>query len=97
MFEIHVSNLSYDTTEEELRNAFEEYGDVKSAKIAADSDTGRSRGFAFVAMLDDVEATQAIEALDHADLAGRRINVRRSKDKGNRHNRDQRRRSSHDD
>ena len=84
MTEIHVSNLSYEVTEDELRNAFEEYGEVTWVTIMIDRDTSRSRGFAFVMMPSDSEAKQAIEALDRIEMAGRLVSVKQSKGKSSR-------------
>ncbi len=72
---IFVGNLSYNTTEESLREAFEAHGTVKSAKVISDRETGRSRGFGFVEMPDDNQARAAIEALDGKPLDGRPIKV----------------------
>ncbi len=75
MTNIYVGNLSYEATEEDLRTAFEQYGQVSSVNIIQDRETGRSRGFAFVEMSDGIEAKQAIEKLDLTDIAGRRVTV----------------------
>jgi RNA recognition motif-containing protein len=93
MFEIYVGNLPYGTSEAELLDAFETYGEVESIKIVTD----RTRNYAFVVMPNEDEAAQATEALDQTDLAGQRINVRRSKDKGHKHSRVQRNRNRFDD
>jgi len=71
---LYVGNLSWDTTEQEIRNAFSAYGEVTSVKLVEDRDTGRPRGFGFVEM-DDQGALEAIEALDGKDLGGRNIKV----------------------
>lgn len=71
---IYVGNLSYSTTSDELRELFAEHGQVDSAAVIMDRDTGRSRGFGFVEMPDDA-GRAAIEALDGADLGGRKLNV----------------------
>ena len=60
---IYVGNLSYSTTEETLRETFEQFGQVNEVSIITDRDTGRPRGFAFVEMADDDEAAKAIGAL----------------------------------
>ncbi len=75
MKNIYVGNLSWSLSEDELRDAFEEYGMVSSCKIISDRDTGRSRGFAFVEMDEDDEAEAAIEALNGYELAGRNLRV----------------------
>ncbi len=71
---IYVGNLSYRTTEDELRNAFAEYGEVLSARIIQDRETSRSRGFGFVEMPDDAGKT-AIDAMNGKDLGGRALKV----------------------
>lgn len=71
---IYVGNLSYNSTEDTLRAAFEEYGTVHSARVITDRETGRSRGFGFVEMDNDA-ADAAIEALNGADLDGRALRV----------------------
>ena len=75
MTNIYVGNLSYEATEDDIRTAFEQYGQVSSVNIIQDRETGRSRGFAFVEMSDGTEAKQAIEKLDLTDIAGRRVTV----------------------
>lgn len=72
---LYVGNLSFDTSEEALRAAFAEYGNVSSARIITDRETGRSRGFGFVEM-DDAQAGQtAISALDGTEMDGRSLTV----------------------
>ena len=72
---LYVGNLSYEMSEENLRNEFAEYGEVKSAKIITDRDTGRSRGFGFVEMNSDDEGKKAMEALAGKDCEGRQLVV----------------------
>lgn len=72
---IYVGNLSFDATEEDLRQAFGAQGEVTSANIITDRDTGRSRGFGFVEMPNDEEARKAIEAVNMTEIAGRAVNV----------------------
>jgi len=72
---MYVGNLSYEMSEENLRNEFAEYGEVKSAKIITDRDTGRSRGFGFVEMNSDGEGKKAMEALNGKDFEGRELIV----------------------
>jgi RNA recognition motif-containing protein len=72
---IYVGNLSYGMTEDELREAFAAYGDVTSAKILMDRETGRSRGFAFVEMPNKSEGEAAIAQLNGKDLGGRALRV----------------------
>ena len=72
---IFVSNLSFNVQDEDLREFFTPYGEVSSAKIITDRETGRSRGFGFVEMSDDTAAKQAIAELDQAAVEGRTIKV----------------------
>lgn len=73
---IFVSKLNFKTREDDLRQAFEEFGEVTSASIILDKETGRSRGFGFVEMPNDDEARAAIEALNDAEFDGRTIVVK---------------------
>ncbi len=72
---IYVGNLSFQTTEENLREAFEGYGNVSSVNIITDKFSGESRGFAFVEMSNNDEGNAAIQGLNGADLGGRNIKV----------------------
>jgi RNA recognition motif-containing protein len=72
---LFVGNLSFQTTNESLRAAFEPFGEVTSANVITDRDTGRSRGFGFVEMSSSDAASNAIEELDGSEIDGRRINV----------------------
>src|ERR1700734_720323 len=72
---IYVSNLSFNVTDEDLQDYFAEYGEVSSAKVIMDRETGKSRGFAFVEMSDDEAAQKAIQELDGASVDGRTIGV----------------------
>jgi len=72
---LYVGNLSYEMSEENLRSEFAEYGEVKSAKIITDRDTGRSRGFGFVEMNSDGEGKKAMEELNGKDFEGRELVV----------------------
>ena len=72
---IYVGNLSFDTSSEELRAAFADHGEVADARVITDRETGRSRGFGFVEMVDNSEAQAAIEKLNGTSLQGRTINV----------------------
>ena len=72
---VYVGNLSYDLSEEDLKSAFEEYGEVTSAKIISDRYSGRSKGFGFIEMTSDDEGKAAIEGLTGKELAGRAIVV----------------------
>lgn len=72
---IYVGNLSFDTTESDVEQAFSEYGDVKTVNIVKDRDTGRSRGFGFVEMRDHQSGQQAIEGLNLKEIDGRSVTV----------------------
>lgn len=75
MTNIYVGNLSYRATEDQLREAFGQYGEVSQVSIIMDRETGRSRGFAFVEMPNNEEAQSAIENLHQQEVAGRRVTV----------------------
>lgn len=75
MKKIYVGNFSFNMTEEQLRAMFEPYGAVESATLVTDRDTGRSRGFGFVAMTNDEEAEKAMAALNGKDAGGRALVV----------------------
>lgn len=72
---IYVSNLNYRTESESLQELFEQYGEVSSANIITDRETGRSRGFGFVDMPNDTEGQSAIDALNETEFDGKTINV----------------------
>ena len=72
---LFVGNLSFDTTEEAVREAFQEFGEITEAKVITDRMTGRSRGFAFVEMASQEAATKAIQEMDGTQLDGRSIRV----------------------
>lgn len=72
---LYVGNLSYSTTDETLREAFEEYGLVETVTIITDRETGRPRGFGFVEMPNDEEAQSAIDAMNGQQLDGRPLTV----------------------
>jgi RNA recognition motif-containing protein len=74
---LYVGNLSFQTTADDLRTAFAEYGPVDSAQVATDRGTGQSRGFAFVEMASGAE--QAIQALNGSEYQGRRLTVNEAK------------------
>ena len=78
---IYVSNLSFNVQDEDLREFFTPYGEVTSAKIITDRETGRSRGFGFVEMSDDTAAKKAIAELDQASVDGRTVKVMEAKPK----------------
>jgi len=72
---LYVGNLSYSTTDADLREAFSAYGTVSSASVIMDRETGRSRGFGFVEMPEDAEAREALAGLAGKDLQGRPLTV----------------------
>lgn len=78
---IYVGNLPYSVQDEELREAFEPYGDVMSAEVIFDRRTQRSRGYGFVEMQNDDEGHEAIAALNGSDFQGRELRVDESKPK----------------
>ncbi|MBE7559196.1 RNA-binding protein [bacterium] len=78
---IYVGNLAYGTTEADLRQAFEAFGQVESATIITDRETGRSKGFGFVEMTEGAEATAAINALNGQDFQGRTLRVNEARPK----------------
>ena len=72
---IYIGNLSYDLSEEELRQAFEPYGEISSVKLVTDRYTGQSKGFGFIEMANNEEAQAAIDGLNGKELMGRNIKV----------------------
>ena len=81
---IFVAKLNYDTQEDDLRDAFEEFGAVDSVKIIMDKFSGRSKGFGFVEMPNDDEARAAIADLNDSELDGRTIVVKKAEPRENR-------------
>jgi RNA recognition motif-containing protein len=81
---IYVSNLSFNVQDEDLREFFAPYGEVTSAKVITDRETGRSRGFGFVEMSDDTAARKAMAELNEANVDGRTIKVTEAKPKEDR-------------
>ncbi len=79
---IYVGNLDYKTTDDDLRELFEEFGAVDSASVIKDRDSGRSKGFGFVEMGNEDEALEAIDELDGAEIGGRTIKVNKARPKG---------------
>lgn len=75
MKKLFVGNLPYSTTDQDLHEAFSAHGQVSSANVVLDRETGRSRGFGFVEMPDDGEASKAIEEMNGADMGGRNLTV----------------------
>jgi len=91
---VYVGNMSYDTTEDRLRELFEAHGEVTSVNVVTDRHTGRPRGFAFVEMATDEAAGGAIAALNGQEVDGRQLNVaeaRPPKPRGGDRDRDRRR------
>jgi RNA recognition motif-containing protein len=80
---LYVGNLPFETSEAELRSMFETYGQVDSAKIIMDRDTGRSRGFGFVEMASRSEGEEAIAGLNGQEIQSRRIKVNEAKPRTN--------------
>lgn len=78
---IYVGNLSYKVSDQELEEIFAEFGDVTSAKVIKDRETGRSKGFGFVEMADESEAQEAINELDGAEINGRAVKVNKARPK----------------
>jgi cold-inducible RNA-binding protein len=78
---IFVGNLSFNTSEDELRQMFEPYGQVDRVSIMTDRDTGRSRGFGFVEMANNDDGEKAITALNGSQVGGRTINVNEARPK----------------
>ena len=76
---IYVGSLSFELSEAELKQSFEAFGAVTSARIIMDRYSGRSKGFGFVEMSNDVEAKAAIAAMNGKDLMGRKITVSEAK------------------
>ena len=76
---IYVGSLSYDVTEAELENLFSEFGNVSSAKIIEDRETGRPKGFGFVEMPNQDEAENAIKSLNEKEFKGREIKVNQAR------------------
>jgi RNA recognition motif-containing protein len=72
---LYVGNLKYTAISAELQQLFEQFGAVSSAQVMSDRETGRSRGFGFVEMIDDREAQAAVEGLDGREHDGRRLTV----------------------
>ena len=84
---LYISNLSYNISDADLRQLFADYGEITSAKVIMDRETGRSRGFGFVELRDDELAKKAIEELNQASYDGKAINIteaRPREDRGDR-------------
>jgi RNA recognition motif-containing protein len=83
---IYASNLSFNTSDAELNELFSKFGNVESAKVITDRETGRSRGFGFVEMLSDEEGREAIKGLNNKEVEGRAMAVSIAKEKTERSN-----------
>jgi len=81
---IYVGNLPYSVTEDDLKEAFSEFGEVSSVTVISDKFSGQSKGFGFVEMPNNSEADAAIKALNESDFKGRNIKVNQAKPKGDR-------------
>ncbi|MCG6941829.1 MAG: RNA-binding protein [Thiohalocapsa sp.] len=81
---IYVGNLPYSVTDDDLREAFSQYGSVDTVNLITDKFSGQSKGFGFVEMGNNAEADAAIKALNGTDFKGRNITVNQAKPKGDR-------------
>lgn len=81
---IYVGNLPYDVSEAELKDMFAEFGDIDSAKIISDQNSGRSKGFGFVEMADKEAGQNAISSLNGKEIKGRAIRVNEAQPKSSR-------------
>jgi len=81
---IYIGNMSYDVNDDDLRAAFEAFGEVTSANVIKDKYSGQSKGFGFVEMSDDAKGQEAIDALNQTELKGRQINVNVAKPRADR-------------
>ena len=81
---MYVSNLGFHTSDDDLRKLFESFGQVSSAKVITDRETGRSRGFGFVEMASDTEANEAIGKLNGKEIEGRFLSVTVAREKESR-------------
>jgi len=78
---LFVGGLSWDTTDDGLRQAFASFGEITEAKVITDRDTGRSRGFGFVTFTQDEDAKKAISQMDGTSLDGKTIKVNEAQEK----------------
>jgi RNA recognition motif-containing protein len=81
---LYVGNLSFDATEDDIRQAFAQHGEVSSVSLITDRETGRARGFGFVEMPNSEEARKAMTALNMKEVAGRAITVNEARPRGDR-------------
>lgn len=78
---LYVGNLSYNATEDDIRDAFAQFGEVTAVRIITDRETGRPRGFAFVEMADRTAGEKAIQGLNNAEIVGRAVTVNEARPK----------------
>jgi RNA recognition motif-containing protein len=78
---MYVSNLSFHTTDDDLKTLFSQFGSVTSAKVITDRETGRSRGFGFVEMASTEEANEAMKKLNQKEIEGRAMSVSEAREK----------------
>lgn len=83
---IYVGNLSYNSTEETIRNQFSQFGEVTSVEIVMDKISGKSKGFGFVEMPDENNARSAISTLNQKDIDGRKVRVSEAQERKSREN-----------
>ena len=76
---LYVGNLAYDVTQDDLRDAFGEFGEVSSANVITDRETGKSKGFGFIDMPNDSEGEAAIQGLNEKEIKGRAIKVNQAR------------------
>lgn len=81
-FKVYAGNLSFNTTQDSLEQAFSEFGQVTFVKLITDRETGRSKGFGFISFADKASADAAVEGLNGQDLDGRQIRVSEAKSDG---------------
>ncbi len=81
MFKLFVGGLPFSTTDDELKEGFSQFGNVSSAKVITDRETGRSRGFGFVEFESEEEGKAAIEGLDNKEFGGRTIHVSEARER----------------
>lgn len=87
-FKLFVGGLPFSTTDDELRELFAAHGEVESARVVTDRETGRSKGFGFVEMADETGGKAALEALNNSDFGGRSIKVDEARPREDRPRRD---------
>ncbi len=81
MKNLFIGNMSFKTTETELRSLFEPFGEISRVNVVTDRDTGQARGFGFVEMTNDGEAEKAITSLNGKEVDGRALNVNEARPK----------------